>query len=89
MFFDFHAAQKFIEDASLHYVKSAPALVDWLEDTYIALSESPASVSVYELLQLQQLRDVTSGEWEHPNYAQNRWYKLRVSQGKDAGVISY
>lgn len=90
-FFNFHALRSFIEDAATHYSKSAPALCDWLDEIYIALAEKPESVSVYEIMQVERLR-VVDGDfvgWEQPNYAQNRFYKLRVSQGKDAGVLSY
>lgn len=87
-FFDYKAVRTFIEDAASHYDKTAPALVEWLDETYINLAQKLQDVSVYELMQLQRLR-YPDGTWEHPNYAQNRWYKLRASQGKDTGVISY
>ncbi len=86
-FFDWHETRRFIEDATAHYAQSAPALADWLDETYIALQEHPENVSVRELMQLQALK--MEGEWEHPNYAQNRWYKLRAEQGKDRGVLSF
>jgi hypothetical protein len=87
MMFNYQQTRKFIEDACENYAKSAPALTDWLDETYIALADNPETVSVYELLQLQQLQ--MDGEWEHPNFAQNRWYKLRASQGKDHGILSF
>lgn len=87
MLFDYKAVRTFIEEAAAHYDKSAPALVSWLDDTYIALAENPRAVSVWEIMQLQKLR--TDGVWEHPNYAQNRWYKVRAELGQDRGVISY
>ena len=86
-FFDYHATRSFIEDAATHYSKSAPALVDWLDEIYISLAEAPATVTAFELLQLAQLK--MDGEWEHPNYAQNRFYKVRSALGKDAGVLSF
>lgn len=87
MFFDYSSARRFIEEAATHYAKSAPALVDWLDELYMALESNPRDVTVFELLQLQQLR--MDGEWEHPNYAQNRWYKVREVFGRERGVVSF
>tara|TARA_R110000868_G_scaffold241646_1_gene497153 strand:- start:342 stop:620 length:279 start_codon:yes stop_codon:yes gene_type:complete len=86
-FFDYAATRKFIESAATHYSKTAPALCDWLDDVYIALNEAPLTVTVFELFQLQALR--LDGEWEHPNYAQNRWYKVREIKGQERGVLSF
>lgn len=86
-FFDYHALRSFLEAACAHYERSAPALSTWLDELYIALNEAPATVTVFELFQLQQLR--MNEEWEHPNYAQNRWYKVRELRGQDRGVLSY
>lgn len=86
-FFDYHAVRAFIEDAATHYAKLSPALADWLDEIYIALNEAPLTVSVFELMQLQQLR--MDGEWEQHNYAQNRFYKVRALLGKDRGVLSF
>ena len=87
-FFNYQEARTLIEEAAAYYAKTAPQLVEWLDETYINLAENPAAVSVYELMQLQRLRQ-EDGTWEHPNYAQNRWYKLRATQGKPNGVLSY
>ena len=86
-FFNYHELRSFIEQAAEHYSQSAPALVDWLDEVYIALAENPRAVTVFEVLQLQQLQ--LDGEWEHPNYAQNRWYKVREAFGRERGVLSY
>jgi hypothetical protein len=71
--FDYQATRAFLTEACAHYGKSAPALETWLDELYVALSEAPATVTVWELMQLQALR--LNGEWEQPNYAQNRFYK--------------
>jgi hypothetical protein len=84
---DWHQVRRFIEDAAAHYDKTAPQLVEWLDDVYIALAEKPLDVTVFELLQLQQLR--LDGVWEQPNYAQNRWYKVRALKGQPNGVLSF
>ena len=86
-FFDYHHVREFIEAAAAQYAKSSPALADWLDEVYVALAEAPHTVTVFELLQLQQLH--MDGEWEHPNYAQNRWYKVRAALGKERGVCSF
>lgn len=85
--FNYWATRRFIEDAAAHYDKTAPQLVEWLDEVYRDLEANPRNVTVFELLQLQQLR--LDGDWEHPNYAQNRWYKVREAFGRDRGVISF
>ena len=85
--FDYKATRQFIEEAAEQYSNSAPALVDWLDELYMALADAPLTVSVFEIMQLMQLK--MDGEWEHPNYAQNRWYKVRAELGKDRGVLSF
>ena len=86
-FFSFSETLDFLTLAVNHYEKSAPALADWLDELYITLQENPQSVTVFQLLQLQQL--VMDGQWEHPNFAQNRWYKVRELMGQDRGVLSF
>ena len=86
-FFDYTATRSFIEEAAAYYCVSAPALCDWLDELYVALNEAPMTVTVFELLQLAQLR--MDGQWEHPNYAQNRWYKVRDLKGLPNGVLSF
>lgn len=86
-FFNYQNVRVFLEDACTHYAKTAPALSDWLDELYVTLAEDPVKVTVFEVLQLQQL--FMDGEWEHPNYAQNRWYKVREALGKERGVISF
>ena len=85
--FNYHAFRKLLEDAVCHYEKLSPALAGWLDETYVALAERPESVTVSDLMQVQQLR--MNGEWEQHNFAQNRLYKLRAMQGKDRGVLSF
>ena len=81
--FDYKALRRFLEDAGTHYSTSAPTVADWIDEIYIPLAESPRDVSVWEVMQVQQLRDSTSGEWEQPNYAANRAYKVRSILGRD------
>jgi SAM-dependent methyltransferase len=66
-----------------HYEKTAPTVDDHLEDVYMRLINKGNAVSWYELVQVLQLRDYQSLEWEHPNYAANRIYKLRHELGMD------
>ena len=86
-FWNYHDCRAFIEDAAAHYDQAAPMLVEWLDEVYVALCDAPQTVTVFELLQLQQL--MVCGQWEHPNYAQNRWYKVRAALGKPNGVLSF
>lgn len=88
--FNYQAARTFIEDAVAHYEQTAPQLSAWLDELYVALSENPIGVTVFELQQLQQINlGVGCGGWEHPHFAQNRWYKVRHQLGKPTGVISF
>lgn len=79
--------REYLELAGNQYSKSSPALADWIDDVYIRLGENLASVSALELAAFSQLWQY--GEWEQPNYAQNRIYKVRVQLGMDAGVCSF
>ena len=86
-FLDHRALLDYLTEAVAHYEHSAPQLSTWLDEMYVAANHEPRSVSVYDLLQLQQL--TMNGEWEHPNFAQNRWYKLRALNGQERGVLSF
>jgi SAM-dependent methyltransferase len=66
-----------------HYEKTAPTVRDHLDDVYMRLINKGNAVSWYELVRVLQLRDEQSLEWEHPNYAANRIYKLRHELGMD------
>lgn len=86
-FLDFQALRDYLTEAVAHYEKSAPQLSEWLDELYVSANHTPRAVSVYELLQLQQLS--LNGEWEQPNFAQNRWYKVRELNGQERGVLSF
>lgn len=76
--------RKFVQAACLHYEHSAPALSDYLDDLYIRLDETPGAVSVSEVMQVTRLYEET---WEHPNYAQNRIYKMLDSVGDTSKML--
>jgi hypothetical protein len=86
-FYNYSTVRTFVEDACAHYDQTSPQLAAWLDELYIALAQAPATVSVFELMQLQKLYE--NGQWEHPHYAQNRWYKVRALMNKDRGVIDH
>lgn len=78
----------FLKAAVVHYEKSAPTVSDHADETYRRFLD-PADfagghdVTWREIGQLLQLRDEVSREWEQPNAAANRVYKLRHSMGMD------
>lgn len=73
--------REFLTEACRHYQKTAPAVESSLDDLYERMSEAPEKVSLMELRQVLMLR--TDGQWEQPNYAQNRVYKVRHMLGLD------
>jgi hypothetical protein len=78
---DTDAIDGFLVEAVEHYATSAPTVAEHLDDLYLRLREAPEAVSVLELVGVLRLRE--EGEWEHPNYAANRIYKLRDRLGMD------
>lgn len=67
-----------------HYYNSAPIVSRWLNDLYKRICDEPENVVLWELHQAEQL--CMDGEWEHPNFAQNRVYKIREQCGLSEGV---
>ena len=79
--FDYHAIRAFLEEAGANYEKTAPVVYDWIDTIYIRLAESPLTVSVWELMQVLKLKETSCDQWEHPNYASNRAYKVMRELG--------
>lgn len=63
------------------YERTAPTVHAWLDNLYIRIGENPVSVSMVELLHVESLRE--DGQWEQPNYAANRTYKMLARLGRD------
>jgi hypothetical protein len=80
-FIDMQAIEGFLVEACERYEHTAPTVCDHINDLYVRLNETPEKVSVLELVRVLGLRE--EGEWEHPNYAANRIYKLRDRLGMD------
>ena len=72
---------KFLTDAVVHYEKSAPLVSGYLDELYIRIGEKPDDVRLSELAAVSALLD--GGQWEQPNYAANRIYKLACRLGRD------
>jgi len=81
MFDALESIRLLITEACRHYQKSAPTVVDYLDDLYIRIDERPTSVRLTELLSVEKLKE--EGIWEHPNYAANRVYHLMSDLGMD------
>ena len=79
--FDAAGFLDFLVDAVGHYEKCAPTVADHLDDLYRRLNEDCSLVTVLEVIRVAGLFE--AGEWEHPNYAANRIYKMRAQLGMD------
>ena len=75
------ALRDFLARVVMQYEKSAPTVSRWADDLYIRVGEDIRSIQLVELLQAQALLE--NGQWEQPNYAANRIYKLMDSLGQD------
>jgi hypothetical protein len=78
---DTDAIEGFLAEAVEHYATSAPTVADHLDDLYMRFKGDGSEVTLLELVGVLRLRE--EGEWEHPNYAANRIYKLRDRLGMD------
>jgi hypothetical protein len=65
-----------------HYERTAPTVRDHLDGMYLRMVDRKP-VTWIEIAGVLQLRDLETFEWEHPNYAANRIYKLRHELGMD------
>lgn len=71
---DTPAFLRYLSDAVEHYEKTAPTVAAYLDDLYIRIGHNPADVRLVEMLSASALME--DGQWEQPNYAANRFYKL-------------
>lgn len=78
-----YAIVEMAELAAAHYETSAPVVSTWADDFYSRLTAGNGGKEsdVREILCLLQLHD--DGQWEQPNYAANRVYKLLTRLGRD------
>lgn len=70
----------FLTDVCDHYEKTAPTVHAFADDLYQRINSAPESVTLLEIIRLEGLLD--TGEWEQPNYAANRIYKLESELGR-------
>jgi len=70
------------------YQTSAPTVATWAENLSIRIATTPEQVSLYELRQFSFL--YSDGQWQHPNYAANRAYKVLDATGQDTtGMLDF
>lgn len=69
--------------AAEHYEKTAPAVADWVDDLYRRMRDHDQVQTVLYVEILAALQLFGPETWEHPNYAQNRIYKLLSRLGRD------
>lgn len=72
---------KFLERAVDHYERTAPTVYDYCDGLYRRINKSPTTVSLQELLTVQQLQQ--DSQWMMPSYAANRIYHLMSDLGID------
>ena len=77
---DINGIQLFLTECCEQYEKSAPTVDAYCNDLYIRINENPASVSLFELLKIQLLKD--SNIWMNPNVAANYVYHLETELGR-------
>jgi excisionase family DNA binding protein len=80
-YLDVEGIVEFLEEAIEHYHQTAPTVADHLHTVYSRVNEVPEHLTLAELVGVLRLRE--EGEWEHPNHAANRVYKLRDRLGMD------
>ena len=79
MLIDFQKVFDHLTAACNHYEKSAPTVAAYCDDLYRRMGGDWKSVTLAEIVAVSALLE--NGEWEHPNYAANRIYKLMDSIG--------
>lgn len=82
------ALDTFILTVIEHYETTAPTVATWAERLSIRIATEPEKVSLYELRQFSFL--YSDGQWQQPNYAANRAYKVLDATGQDTtGMLSF
>ena len=76
MIINWEEIENLVGRVAAQYEKSAPLVAEHMDDLALRLAEKPEHVSLYELTQVEMLRE--NGIWEQPNFASNRIYKLRA-----------
>lgn len=67
---------------------SAPTVATWAENLSIRIATTPEQVSLFELRQFSFL--YSDGQWQQPNYAANRAYKVLDATGQDTtGMLDF
>lgn len=79
--FDWRAFDGFLGRACDHYEKSAPTVHAYCDELCRRLQDDADGVCVSEVIAVLALRQ--DSEWEQPNYAANRIYKLMSRLGMD------
>lgn len=78
---DLDALDQYLTAVVEHYERNAPRVSRWANELYVRVNEAPERVTLAELRGALALCE--AGVWEHPNYAQNRIYKMLDRLGQD------
>jgi hypothetical protein len=78
---DLDAISKHLCTVAAHYELSAPAVSHWADTLYMTMQEDLGNVTLREVITASALLE--EGQWEQPNFAANRIYKLMESKKQD------
>ena len=81
---DINAIANMLTEICDHYEFTAPTVRDWADGLYRRIDSNPETVLLPELLAVTRFKEC--GEWEQPNYAANRIYKMCERIGRE---VSY
>lgn len=84
---DIDKIEKFVQDAVIHYEKSAPEATAYLDDLYVRIQEQAEDVSLRELMLVSHL--MTESGWMDPHYAQNHITHVAQEAGHPTPMISF
>jgi len=84
---DVDKIEKFVQDAVIHYEKSAPETAAYLDDLYVRIQEQAEDVSLRELMLVNRL--MTESGWMDPHYAQNHITHVLSFLGRPTPMISF
>ena len=78
---DLDAISKHLSMVAAHYELSAPIVSHWADTLFMTMQEDLGKVTLREVFTASALLE--EGQWEQPNLAANRIYKLMDTMKQD------
>ena len=78
---DLDAISKHLSMVATHYERTAPTVSHWADTLFMTMQEDLGKVTLREVVTASALLE--EGQWEQPNMAANRIYKLMESKKQD------